>query len=74
MEGKITERSNLNLTKRVLNRQSLKGQFGQAVLVEKLLKLKKNKKKKQGIRFIQQLKKKSLPHQYTLQIFCNTTK
>ena len=57
MEGKITERSNLNLTNRVLNRQSLKGQFGQAVLVEKLLKLKKNKKKKQGIRFIQKLKK-----------------
>ena len=51
IEGKIKEGKKLNLTRHVLNQESLKGQFGQAVLVEKLLKLKK-KMKKRGIHFI----------------------
>ena len=43
--GKDAKLNTLNLTKtRFLTREALKGQFGQAILVEKLLKLDKSKK------------------------------
>ena len=43
--GRDAKLNTLNLTKtRFLTREALKGQFGQALLVEKLLKLDKSKK------------------------------
>ena len=42
--GTVKTSKRLNLTNRVLTRRSLKGQFGQSILVEKLLKLEKKQK------------------------------
>ena len=44
IKGSLKTTNRLNLTNRVLTRRSLKGQFGQSILVEKLLKLEKKQK------------------------------